>query len=82
MDSRTFIDAIPDYLEGQLPPAEQCAFERHRRTYPSDEQYYQSYVAVIRLCRDSFAPGPATPCSEVLAERIMNTWTQTKHENT
>ncbi len=81
MNSRSFIDAIPDYLEGQLSAAERCAFERHQQTHPDDALYFRNYVAVIRLCRSAYFSEPVTPCCDSLVERIMNKLRQAKHEN-
>ncbi len=82
MNSRTFIDTIPDYLDGQLSAAERDAFEQHLESRPDDAIFFQNYLTVIRLCRHACPHEPATPCNDALVERIMNKWRQTKHGNT
>ncbi len=81
MDLRSFIDAIPDYLEGQLSANDRCAFERHQQTHPDDAMYFRNYLAVIRLCRSAYLSEPATPCCDALVERIVNQLRQSKHGN-
>lgn len=54
MTCRELADFIMAYLDGELPPGERAAFDRHLSLCPNCVHYLATYKATIQLERQAF----------------------------
>lgn len=54
-------DALDDYLEASMTPAERATFDAHLAVCPPCRDYLASYETTIRLGKAAFAEPPTEP---------------------
>jgi anti-sigma factor RsiW len=67
---REFADFIMQYLDRELQPESQAAFEQHLAICPNCEEYLRHYRETIAAGRAAFAEDDAAVPSEVPGELI------------
>jgi anti-sigma factor RsiW len=70
MNCRECTDFLIDYLNGDLPPAQQRVFEGHLELCPPCLQYLESYRATLKHC-ELMREEPAEPLPEAMVHAIL-----------
>jgi len=70
VNCRECTDFLIDYLNGDLPPAQQRIFEGHLELCPPCLTYLESYRATLKLC-ESAREEPPEPLPDAMIAAIL-----------
>jgi anti-sigma factor RsiW len=70
MNCRECTDFLIDYINGDLPPAQQRVFEGHLELCPPCLTYLESYRATVKSC-ELAGEEPQEPIPEVMVQAIL-----------
>jgi predicted anti-sigma-YlaC factor YlaD len=70
MACKDFVEFLMDYLEGELPKAQQALFEEHLKVCSSCVAYLSNYRDTVELSRAAFCQ-PDGPVPEDVPEDLV-----------